>query len=59
MEADVSHCQLLAKRRAAYRRRNEACTETKKDEMQKLKQRRVSACNVFLVIYSKNKINKP
>ena len=28
IEAEVSHCRLLAKRRAAYRRRNEACTET-------------------------------
>ena len=37
METEVSHCHLLAKRRAAYRRRNETCTETEKDEMRKLK----------------------
>ena len=29
MEAEVSHCHLLAKRRAAYRRRNEACGKTR------------------------------
>ena len=39
MEPEVSHCHLLAKRRAAYRRRNEAFTETEKDEMRKLKRR--------------------
>ena len=49
MEAEVSHCHLLAKRRAAYRRRNEECTETEKGEMRKLKRRGVSACNVFLI----------
>ena len=27
MKAEVSHCHLLAKDRATYRRRNEACTE--------------------------------
>ena len=47
MEAEVSHSHLLAKR---SRRRNEACTETEKDEMRKLKRRGVSACNVFLVL---------
>ena len=30
MEAEVNHCHLLAKRN---RRRNEACTETEKDDM--------------------------
>ena len=30
---------LLAKHRAAYRIRNETCTETEKDEMRKLKRR--------------------
>ena len=49
MEAEVSHCHLLAKRRAAYRRQNEACTKMEKDEMRKLKRRGVSACDVFLV----------
>ena len=38
---------LLVKR---SRRRNEACTETGKDEMRNLKRRGVSACNVFLVL---------
>ena len=47
MEAEVSHSHLLVKR---SRRRNEACTETEKDEMRKLKRRGVSACNVFLVL---------
>ena len=37
MEAEVSHCHLLAKLEAAYRRRNKSCTETEKDEMRKLK----------------------
>ena len=53
MEAEVSHCHLLAKR---SRRLNEACTETEKDEMRKLKQRGVSACNVFLVLEQETRV---
>ena len=33
MQAEVSHGHLLAKRRASYRRQNEACTEMEKDKM--------------------------
>ena len=53
MESEVSHSRLLAKREAtAYRRRNETCTETGKDERWKLKRWGVSACNVFLVYFT-------
>ena len=51
MEVEVIHCHLLPdERRAAYRRRSGACTETEKDEMRKLRRRGVSACNIFLVL---------
>ena len=52
MEAEVRHYHLLAKRRAAYRRRNKACTERENDEKRKLKQQgflHAMYCNVFLV----------
>ena len=49
VKAEVSHCHFLAKRRAAYRRRNEVCTETEKDGMRKLKRRGICAWNAFLV----------
>ena len=50
-EAEVSHCHVLAKRRAAYRRRNEACTETERRDakIETARPRGVSECNIFLL----------